>query len=76
MNRNQFEISPETRRTKIINYIISHEGCTRPDLVRGLENDMSKKTVYKLVGVMIKEGILKHQQDKKNSKKNSTKSFR
>ena len=69
MNRNQFEISPETRHTKIINYIISHEGCTRPDLVRGLENDMSKKTVYKLVGVMIKERILK------NTKKRPLKLF-
>jgi hypothetical protein len=55
VNRNQFEISPETRHTKIINYIISHEGCTRGDLVGGLEKDMSKKTVYKLVDVMMKE---------------------
>ena len=75
VNRNQFEVSPETRHIKIINYIISHEGCTRADLVRGLENDMSKKTVYKLVGVMIKDGILKHQQDKKNSKKTPLKLF-
>jgi hypothetical protein len=43
--------------------------------VRGLENDMSKKTVYKLVGVMIKDRILKHQQDKKNSKKSPLKLF-
>ena len=75
MNRNQFEISPETRHTKIINYIISHEGCTRADLVRGLEKDLSKKTVYKLAGLMIKEGILKHPEDRKNSKKSPLKLF-
>jgi len=75
VNRNQFEISPETRHTKIINYIISHEGCTRADLVRGLEKDLSKKTVYKLAGLMIKEGILKHPEDRKNSKKSPLKLF-
>jgi hypothetical protein len=67
VNRNQFEISPATRHSKIINYITAHEGCTRADLVRGLENDMSKKTLYKLVGKMVKERVLKQQKDRKNS---------
>ena len=42
MNRNQFEISTDTRRADIINYIINHQGCTRADLERGLKNKMSK----------------------------------
>jgi hypothetical protein len=67
MNRNQFDISSETRRTDIVEYIINHQGCTRADLEKGLEARMSKKTIHKWVAEMIEEEVI-HEEVKKNSR--------
>jgi hypothetical protein len=67
VNRNQFEISTETRRMDIINYIVDHQGCTKTDLERGLDGHISKRTIYKLVDIMIEEGVLKDQRNDKKS---------
>jgi len=69
MNRNQFEISTDTRREDIINYIINHQGSTRADFERGLRNRMAKKTIDKLVPILIAEHIIQEERDKPNSKK-------
>ncbi len=68
MNRNQFEINTESRRKYIITYIISHQGCTRADLERGLIKRMSKKTISKLVDIMIAENIIQEAREKQNSR--------
>ena len=67
MNRNQFEINTETRWQDIINYIIDHQGCTKADLERDLAQRIPKGTIYKLVNVMIKEGVLIEQKHDKKS---------
>jgi hypothetical protein len=67
VNRNQFEINTETRWQDIINYIIDHQGCTKADLERDLAQRIPKGTIYKLVNVMIKEGVLIEQKHDKKS---------
>lgn len=68
MNRNQFEINTETRRKDIIDYIMNHQYCTRADLERGLKNRMSKKTIVKLVPILIKENTIQEVTDKQNKR--------
>ena len=68
MNRMQFEIGDAQRRNHIINYIDSHQGCTKADLERGLKHLISKKTIYKLVSEMVSENILQEEEEKVNSR--------
>lgn len=68
MNRMQFEIGDPERRKYIINYINSHQGCTKADLEKGLKDLISKKTIYKLVGEMVSENILQKEKKKVNSR--------
>jgi hypothetical protein len=68
MNRMQFEISDAQRRIHIINYISTHQGCTKADLERGLKDLISKKTIDKCVREMINEKILFEEKEKPNSR--------
>jgi hypothetical protein len=58
----------EDRRTKIIEYISSHQGCNLEDIVRGTENYVSRVTVYKILGLLEKVGAVRRQKDKPNSR--------
>jgi hypothetical protein len=68
MNRMQFEIGDAQRRIHIINYIATHQGCTKADLERGLKDLISKKTIHKWVSEMINEYILFEKKEKLNSR--------
>ncbi len=58
----------EDRRTKIIEYISSHQGCNLENIVRGTENYVSRVTVYKILGLLEKVGAIRRQKDKPNSR--------
>ena len=58
----------EDRRTKIIEYISSHQGCNLEDIVRGTEKYVSRVTVYKIIGLLEKVGAVRRQKDKPNSR--------
>jgi hypothetical protein len=68
MNRQQFIITDEGRDHKILKYIISNQGCTRADITRELERDVSKKTIDKYVKKMITEGKIEEKREKENSR--------
>ena len=58
----------EDRRTKIIEYISSHQGCNKEDIVRGTEKYVSRVTVYKILGLLEKVGAVRRHKDKPNSR--------
>jgi hypothetical protein len=64
----QFEVSDAQRRIHIINYIATHQGCTKADLERGIKDLISKKTIHKWVREMINENILFEEKEKLNSR--------
>jgi hypothetical protein len=64
----QFNITNPRREYKIINYIRSNQGCTKADITRELEGIISKKTIDKLVGQMIKERIIDFKKERENSR--------
>jgi hypothetical protein len=67
-DKEEFNTANEIRKYKIINCIRSNQGCTRADITRELERIISKKTIDKLVGEMIKEGILDSTKERENSR--------
>src|SRR5215469_5266398 len=58
----------EDRRTKIIEYITNHQGCNIQEVIRGVENYVSRVTVYKILGSLEKVGAIRRQKDKPNSR--------
>src|SRR5215467_6050351 len=58
----------EDRRTKIIEYISSHQGCNLENIVSGTEKYVSRVTVYKIIGLLEKVGAVRRQKDKPNSR--------
>jgi DNA-binding MarR family transcriptional regulator len=67
-NREQFNFTDPRREYKIIDYIRSHQGCTKADITRDLQGIISKKTIDKLVDEMIKEGIIDSKKERENSR--------
>ena len=68
INRQQFNITNQTRQNKIIDYIRSHQGCTKADITRDLQGIISKKTIDKLVDEMIRERIIDYKKERENSR--------
>ncbi|MFZ0510053.1 MAG: hypothetical protein WAM14_00480 [Candidatus Nitrosopolaris sp.] len=58
----------EDRRTKILDYITSHQGCNGQDVVRGVENYVSRVTVFNILDSLEKVGAIRIQKDKPNSR--------
>lgn len=67
-NRQQFEITPHQREQMVIDYISQHQGCTKADITRGLENEISKKTIDKIVDEMIEDDIIETKKENPNSR--------
>ena len=51
-------LSYKERREKIIEYIRNHLGCKKNDLVKNLENEISRVTIFKITNELIKEKII------------------
>jgi hypothetical protein len=52
----------------VIDYISEHQGCTKADITRGLENEISKKTIDKIVDEMIDDDIIETKKENPNSR--------
>lgn len=58
----------EDRRTKIIEYISSHQGCNAQDIITGVENYVSRVTVFNILYSLEKVGAIRKEKDKPNSR--------
>jgi hypothetical protein len=67
-NRQQFEITTHQREQMVIDYISEHQGCTKADITRGLENEISKKTIDKIVDEMMDDDIIETKKENPNSR--------
>jgi hypothetical protein len=67
-NRQQFEITPQQREQMVIDYISEHQGCTKAAITRRLENEISKKTIDKIVNEMIEDDIIEPKKENRNSR--------
>ena len=67
-SRQQFEITPHQREQMVIDYICEHQGCTKADITRRLENEISKKTIDKIVNEMIEDDIIEPKKENRNSR--------
>lgn len=58
----------EDRSTKIIEYITNHQGCNIQEVIRGVENYVSRVTVFNILDSLEKVGAIRRQKDKPNSR--------
>jgi DNA-binding Lrp family transcriptional regulator len=63
------DINDRSRRGVIINYLRNNPGCSKEELVRGVQNIVSKKTVIKILKELEKEEQIKIEKDKPNSRR-------
>jgi hypothetical protein len=69
-NMNDESMTKDERQEKIINFIKSHPYCNVQTVVRGLENDISRVTVFKLLRELTESGAVKRHLDN-NQKRNA-----
>ncbi len=62
----KFSKAEEYRRTKILEYVGSNQGCNVEDVVRGVKNYVSRVTVFKILSSLKHEGAITRQEDKLN----------
>ncbi len=65
---NNNELTNEKRREKIIEFLKYNQGCNKEELVRGVTNIVSKKTVYKILAQLIYENLVRVEKSKPNSR--------
>lgn len=58
----------EERRTRILEYIINHQGCNVQDVIRRVEGYVSRVTVFNIIESLEKVGAIRKQKDKPNSR--------
>ena len=63
------DINDRSRRGVIINYLRNNPGCSKEELVRGVQNIVSKKTVIKILKELEKEEQIKIEREKPNSRR-------
>ena len=62
------DINDRSRRGEILNYLRNNQGCSKEELVRGVQNIVSKKTVIKILKELEKEEQIKIEKEKPNSR--------
>jgi DNA-binding HxlR family transcriptional regulator len=62
------DINDKSRRDEILNFLMDNPGCTKEDLVRGVKNIVSKKTVIKILNELEREELVKIEREKPNSR--------
>ncbi|MGH9980615.1 MAG: hypothetical protein ACRD6U_03560 [Nitrososphaeraceae archaeon] len=63
------DINDRSRRGVIINYLRNNPGCSKEELVRGVQNIVSKKTVIKILKELEKEEQIIIEKEKPNSRR-------
>jgi DNA-binding Lrp family transcriptional regulator len=62
------DINDKSRKEDIINFLRNNPGCSKEELVRGVKNTVSKKTVIKILKELEKEEQIKIEKEKPNSR--------
>lgn len=62
------DINDKRRKDEILNFLRNNPGSTKEDLVRGVKNIISKKTVIKILNELEKEECVAIKKDKLNSR--------
>lgn len=62
------DINDKSRKEDIINFLRNNPGCSKEELVRGVKNTISKKTVIKILKELEKEEQIKIEKEKPNSR--------
>jgi hypothetical protein len=68
LNRHQFEISVEQREKLVRDFIGNNKGCCKETVIRGLQKDLSRKTVYKVIEMMKGEEKIEDLKEDKDRK--------
>jgi DNA-binding Lrp family transcriptional regulator len=63
------DINDRSRRGEIVNYLRNNPGCSKEELVRGVQNIVSKKTVIKILKELEQEEQIKIEKEKPNSRR-------
>jgi Fe2+ or Zn2+ uptake regulation protein len=58
----------EERRDAIINFLKNHPGCTKEDVIRGVKDSSSKKTVQNILNKLKEEELITIEKEKNNSR--------
>lgn len=61
-------ITNDKRRNEIIDFLTNNPGCSKEDLVRGVTNSSSKKTVQNILNALEREELVKIEKEKPNSR--------
>ena len=61
-------INDKSRREEIFNYLRNNPGCSKEELVRGVDGIMSKKTVIKIIKELKTEELITIKKEKPNSR--------
>ena len=56
------------QRDEIINFLVNNPGCSKGDLVRGVKNIVSKKSMEKILTELKRDDIVKIEKEKPNSR--------
>lgn len=62
------DINDKSRKEDIINFLRNNPGCSKEELVRGVKNTVSKKTVIKILKELEREEQIKIEKEKPNSR--------
>ena len=62
------DINDKSRKEDIINFLRNNPGCSKEELVRGVKNTVSKKTIIKILKELEKEEQIKIEKEKPNSR--------
>jgi DNA-binding Lrp family transcriptional regulator len=63
-----FDINDKSRKEDIINFLRNNPGCSKEELVKGVKNIVSKKTVIKILKELESEEQIKIEKEKPNSR--------
>ncbi|MGD1838706.1 MAG: MarR family transcriptional regulator [Nitrososphaeraceae archaeon] len=60
MSQLRENITPEKRRQVIIEYIKNHPGCKMEDIVKGVDNFVSRSIVFRIISELVKEKLVEN----------------
>jgi hypothetical protein len=62
------DINDKRRKDEILDFLMNNPGCTKEDLVRGVTNIASKKTVIKILNELEREELVTIEKEKSSSR--------
>lgn len=68
INITKLGLTEEDRRAKIIEYITNHQGCNIQEVIKEVEDYVSRVTVFNILDSLEKVGAIRKHKDKPNSR--------